>query len=380
MNAWAEYLGERAARRRLLGLQRTLFVREADTPLIDLASNDYLGLSAHPQVALAAQRAAQEWGAGARSSRLVSGTTQLHHELEAALAEFTGHPAALVFSSGYTANLGVITALADADTTVISDQHIHASLIDACRLTKATRVVTPHNDVPSVEQALSKSSTSRHLIVVESIYSVLSDAAPLQELAALAQHYNALLIVDEAHGVGVTPPNGRGVAAAAGLAGHPHVVLTATLSKALGAQGGAVLGSPEVIDHLVNQARSFIFDTALAPPAVAAARTALSLVTPPVVANLRARIKQAAQQLTLPTPAGAVLSVPMPSAESAIAAQAACRDAGVWVGCFRPPSVPDGVSRLRITVNSGLAEVSWQHALDVIAEVVNSRHNNGIAQ
>jgi 8-amino-7-oxononanoate synthase len=369
---WATWLAEQAEQRAAAGLQRTLRARPAHDEVVDLAGNDYLGLSQDPRVIEAAAAATKTWGAGAGASRLVTGTLEVHTALERALAQFLGWPAALAFSTGYHANLSVVTALADRDALIVSDAHIHASLIDAARLSRAEIVVTPHNDVTAVQRALAATPGRRALVLAESVYSVLSDSAPLADLASVCAAYDALLVVDEAHGVGVVGAGGRGLVHEAGLAGHSHVTVTATLSKSLGAQGGAVLGSPALIDHLVNRARPFIFDTALAPAAASGAHAALDVLLgePERVDRLRERVVALAAVLGEEQPVGSVISVPMPSPQVAVAAQAAALAAGVRVGCFRPPSVPDGISRLRITVNAGLPAGEWQRASEVIRRVV----------
>ena len=372
MSRWFSWLHERAAARDAAGLRRVLRPRAAAEHLVDLAGNDYLGLSRHPDVVAAAEAAARRWGAGAGASRLVTGSLQLHADLEAELADFLGQPRALVLSTGYHANLAAVTALVDRDCLVVSDAHVHASLVDAIRLSRAEVAIVPHNDLAAVSSALATAGDRRALVVVESVYSVLGDASPLADLAALATAYDAMLLVDEAHGLGVAGPDGRGLVHAHGLAGRPDVLVTATLSKALGAQGGAVLGSPELVEHLVNTARPFIFDTGLAPASAGAARAALALVraTPALPARVGDRMRALAGALDVPPVAGAVLSVPMPSPRVAVEAQAEAREDGVLVGCFRPPSVPDGVSRLRITVGGGIPDAEWSRAADVLARVV----------
>lgn len=367
---WQRWLAEEASARDEAGLTRVLRPRAAADGVIDLAGNDYLGLSGHPLVRQAAAEAALTWGGGAGASRLVTGTLALHTQLERALAALMQQPAALVFSTGYHANLGVVTALADRDTRIVSDAHVHASLIDAARLSRAQVSVVPHNDAQAVRRELAAGVApgGRTLVLVESIYSVLGDAAPLRELAAACEEHGALLVVDEAHGLGV---HGAGLVAREGLAGLPHVVVTATLSKALGSQGGAVLGSPAVIEHLVNRARPFIFDTGLAPASTAAALAAAELVAthPELPRTIRRRIEELAGLLGVPAPDGAVLSIPMPSPQSALAAAEACAAEAVRVGCFRPPSVPDGVSRLRVTVSAGVEDEAWARAVEVILRV-----------
>lgn len=380
MSLWGDWLAQQAAEREAAGLTRVLRPRRYDDPTVDLAGNDYLGLSQHPAVRQAAASAAELWGGGAGASRLVTGTLTLHDELETTLAEVMGQPAALVLSTGYHANLAILTALADRDTHVVSDAHIHASLIDGVRLSRSPLTVVPHNDVAAVGAALAGVSTSstsegsstsgvrvRQIVVVESIYSVLGDRAPLRELAELCEEHDALLVVDEAHGLGV---HGAGVVAQEGLAGHPNVVVTATLSKALGSQGGAVLGSRALVEHLVNRARPFIFDTGLAPASAAAALAALRLFDDARPALIRRRTHDLAALLSVDPPEGAVLSVPMPSPTAAVEAAADCAAAGVRVGCFRPPSVPDGISRLRITANAGVSDDDWARACALIHQVV----------
>ena len=372
MARWERWLVEEAAGRDAAGLTRRLRPRGADDGVVDLAGNDYLGLARHPEVTSAAAEAALAWGAGAGASRLVTGTLALHTTLEHELAAFLGMPASLVTSTGYHANLAVVTALADRDTLVVSDAHIHASLIDAARLSRAQVAVVPHNDVAGVDAALAAGGARRAMVLAESVYSVLGDAAPLTELAAVCAAHDALLVVDEAHGLGVAGTGGHGLVRDLGLAGHPHVVVTATLSKSLGAQGGAVLGTPALVDHLVNRARPFIFDTALAPAATAGALAALRVVRrdPDLPRRVRRRVTWLAGVLGVGVPAGAVLSVPMPSPLVALRAQAECLDLGVRVGCFRPPSVPDGISRLRVTTNAGVPEEDWRRTSEVLAKVV----------
>lgn len=369
--SWEQWFSDRVAEREAAGLRRVLRPRGAADPVIDLAGNDYLGLSTHPDVRRAAADAALTWGAGAGASRLVTGTLEVHDELERELAAFTGWPAALAFSTGYHANLSVVAALVGKGDLVVSDAHVHASLIDAVRLSRADVEVAGHNDVADVARILAANPDRRTLVLAESIYSVLGDAAPLRELAELCAEHGALLVVDEAHGVGVVGDGGRGLVHAAGLAGHPNVVVTVTLSKALGAQGGVLLGPPSFREHLVNTARPFIFDTGLAPASAAGALASLRhLVAHPERPQvIRDRVTALAALLEVEAPAGAVLSVPMPSPQAALAAQAACLDEGVRVACFRPPSVPDGISRLRITTSAGVSAADWARATHTVATV-----------
>ncbi|WP_407548280.1 8-amino-7-oxononanoate synthase [Streptomyces sp. Pv4-95] len=358
--------------RRRAGLVRTLRPRPADSPLLDLASNDYLGLARHPEITDGAARAARLWGAGATGSRLVTGSTELHARLERELADFCGFEAALVLSSGYAANLAAVTALSGPGALLVSDAGNHASLIDGCRLSRARTTVVPHADPQAVRAALA-GHDGRALAITDSVFSVDGDAAPLPGLAEACRTYGAGLLVDDAHGLGVLGEGGRGAAAAAGLAGDADVVATVTLSKSLGSQGGAVLGPARVIEHLVNTARSFIFDTGLAPAAVGGALAALQLLrrepgraarAGQVAAELHGRLTAAG--LAAVRPDAAVVSVRAPSPELAVRWAADCRAAGLAVGCFRPPSVPDGISRLRLTARGDLTDAQITRAVDTI--------------
>ncbi|WP_205754463.1 8-amino-7-oxononanoate synthase [Arthrobacter sp. CAU 1506] len=335
--------------------------------VLDLASNDYLGLAADPRLQAAAVAAVERYGTGARASRVVTGTHAVHAELEAELCALTGRPAALAFSSGYAANLGILTALGGPGTLILNDEHVHASLIDAARLSRSPVEDFPHGDMDALKQRLAARSQPRAVVVIESIYSVLGDAADVSAAARLCAEHDALLVVDEAHGIGVAG-RGRGAVYAAGLAGAEHVAVTATLSKALGSQGGAVLGSPALREHLVNTARSFIFDTGLAPAAAAAAAQACRIIAdePERVAAVGHNAALIAAALGVDQAAGAVQSVPAGSPRHAAELAARLEDAGVLVGCFRPPSVPDGISRLRLTARADLAPEQLRNATGLI--------------
>jgi 8-amino-7-oxononanoate synthase len=357
------------AGREAAGLRRVLRPRPAEEEVLDLAGNDYLGLARDARVTAAAAEAARRWGAGSTGSRLVTGTTELHASLEAELADFCGAPAALVFSSGYLANVGALTALGGASVTVVSDAANHASIIDGCRLSGSPVVVVPHRDVDKIDGALSTVDTPHALVVTEGVFSVDGDLAPLRSLHDVTVRHGALLVVDEAHALGVVGDHGEGAVAAAGLADAPDIVRTVTLSKSLGAQGGAVVGSADVVDLLVNTARTFIFDTGLAPAAVGAARAALSVLgAEPQRAGAARRhaasLGQVVRSLGGETgPLGAaIVPVYVGDPARAVAGAAACRVAGVRVGCFRPPSVPPGRSCLRLTARADLAAADLDRA------------------
>lgn len=371
---WLKALDRLAHERAKAGLTRQLRPRTAGDTVIDLAGNDYLGLSDHPQVITAARQALETYGLGATGSRLVRGTTDLHTALEDALASWTGCEAALVFSSGYLANLAVVRALSAVCDLVVSDAYNHASLIDGCRISGLPVKVAPHND-PAAVAALLDAHPGRAAVVTESVFSVDGDLAPLAALHAVTSARGALLIVDDAHALGLLGESGAGGVAAAGLAGASDVIVTATLSKSLGGAGGVVAGPAALVRHLVDTGRSFIYDTAPPPAVVAGVLAAVEVARAAddrravllrrgthLAAGLRSAGRPARD------PAAGVLSVPAPGPEAAVAWAADCRDRGVAVGCFRPPSTPDGSSRLRLTVNAGVPEEAFARALTVILE------------
>ena len=351
----------------LLRRVRTLASASEPEVLLDgrrvlcLASNNYLGLAAHPEVVDAAAEAARRYGAGAGSARLITGGSVLHDELESRVAAFKGTEAALLFSSGYLANLGTVSALVGPGDAVFSDELNHASIIDGCRLSRADVIVYRHADVSHLEQQLAAwrrhaGADRRALVVTDSVFSMDGDVAPLPDIAAACDRHGAILMVDEAHGTGVVGPGGRGAVAAYGVDGRVGVVM-GTLSKALGAAGGFIAGSAELCAYLRNRARSFIFDTALPPPTAAAALAALGVLEREPERPVRAR-RLAARLATglraagyeVPEPAAAVVPVLVGAPDAAMALSARLLDAGVLVTAIRPPSVPPGTSRLRATV------------------------------
>ncbi|AEH08479.1 MULTISPECIES: 8-amino-7-oxononanoate synthase [Protofrankia] len=378
------WLDSHARRREEAGLRRVVRPRTPDsgapgdpargdpTRLLDLAGNDYLGLSRHPEVIEGGVRALRTWGAGSTGSRLVTGTTTLHGDLEDALAEHTGFAAALVFASGYAANLGVLTSLTGPDDLIVSDERNHASLVDACRLSRAQVIIVPHADVEAVDAALAERSWQHAVVVTDSVFSADGDLAPLAALHTVVRSHGALLVVDEAHSLGVVGPGGRGALADAGLASEPDVIATVTLSKALGSQGGAVLGPPAVRAHLIDTARTFIFDTGLAPACAGAALAALGILTttPELADGVRRHARHLADLTGAPRPAGAVVSVVLGEPERAVRATEICRAHGVAVGCFRPPTVPPGTSRLRVAARANLTATDLARAADAFAAAI----------
>ncbi|HEY1627172.1 MAG TPA: aminotransferase class I/II-fold pyridoxal phosphate-dependent enzyme [Streptosporangiaceae bacterium] len=373
-----------ATAREAAGLRRALWSRSPDFGgMLDLASNDYLGLCGDPRLAAAASAAAAEWGTGATGSRLVTGTTTLHDQLEERLARFTGAAGALVFSSGYLANLAVVTAVSSALATqsqgvlIVSDERNHASLIDACRLARTQSVrlaIAPHGDVAAIRGLLAARAEESALVVSDAVFSVDGALAPVAALHAAAREHGALLVLDEAHALGVLGPGGAGASARAGLAAEPDLIRTVTLSKSLASQGGAVLAAPEVVATVVDTGRGFIFDTGLAPPSAAAALAALDVVAAEprrgeaALASAARLAKIAADLgLTVVPPDAAVLAVVIGDPHAAVAAREICRREGVRAGCFRPPSVPAGRACLRLTARATMSEGDFAIAARALA-------------
>jgi 8-amino-7-oxononanoate synthase len=334
--------------------------------LLNFASNDYLGLASHPAVLQAAHLALDQHGTGAGASRLVSGDLPPHRLLEADLADFLHRPAALVFPSGYQTNLGVLTTLAGPDDLIVSDAANHASLIDGCRLSRATVRVYPHLDVAAATAALATAgSFRRRWLVTESLFSMDGDLAPIADLADAARRAGAGLIVDEAHAIGVLGPSGRGWCAAQGV--DPDVLI-GTLGKSLGAAGGFATGAPELRDILVNRARTFLFTTALPPATAAAARAALAVACSPEGDHRRAQLTANLVQLDAGLPPRArpslapfrrpndpltpIVPIILGPDRAAVEAGRHLRDLGLFVQPIRPPTVPENTARLRITMSS----------------------------
>ncbi len=321
-----------------------------------LCSNDYLGLAADARVREAAAEAALRWGAGAGASRLISGNMEPHRELESRLAAFKGYERALLFGSGYLANMGTIAALAGPGEVIFSDQLNHASIIDGCRLARAETVVYRHNDVDHLDSLLRAAEGAPSLIVTDGVFSMDGDVAPLPELAELARRYGARLMVDEAHATGAIGPGGRGAVAAAGLSGEVDVVV-GTLGKALGSYGAYACASAETVEFLVNRARPFVFSTAPPPPAVGAARAALDVLEaePERVKRLAANARALREGLAgegLVATASTTQIVPIEVGEAKPTMELCERalERGVFAQGIRPPTVPEGSSRLRFTV------------------------------
>jgi 8-amino-7-oxononanoate synthase len=325
-------------------------------PVLLLCSNNYLGLADHPRVRSAAAEAAMRWGAGAGASRLISGNMKPHRRLEQRLAEFKRYEAALLFGSGYLANTGAIAALARRGEVVFSDELNHASIIDGCRLSRAETFVYRHGDVEHLAWGLRDAEGRGSLIVTDGVFSMDGDVAPLEELVRLARRHDCRLMVDEAHATGALGPGGRGSVAAAGLSGEVDVVV-GTLGKALGSYGAYVCAGRELVDYLVNTARSFIFSTAPPPPATAAALAALELLEshPHRVARLQSNaavLREALvrEGLAVNDSQTQIVPVEIGGAGATMELSERALERGVFAQGIRPPTVPEGSSRLRFTV------------------------------
>jgi 8-amino-7-oxononanoate synthase len=343
-------------------------------PVLSLCSNNYLGLADHPEVVEAAVAAARAYGVGAGASRLISGSMHIHHEFEERLARFKRADACLLFTSGYQANLGVITSLVGEGDAVFSDALNHASLIDGCRLSRAAVAVYAHGDAGALEAKLRAVPARRRLIVTDSIFSMDGDAAPLAEICALAEQYDAMVMVDEAHATGMLGPSGAGLVEALGLENRVTVQM-GTLGKAFGAFGAYVAGCDALIDFLINRARAFIFTTALPPPVVAAAAAALTIVErePERRAALHrnaARLREGLRGLGYNVRhdgASAIVPVVIGDADATMALSAALLDRGVFAHGIRPPTVPAGTARIRASVMATHSDADIDEALGAFA-------------
>jgi 8-amino-7-oxononanoate synthase len=365
------------------GLMRTRRVRSAPQaaqvliegqPVVNFGSNDYLGLANDPRVIRAASRGLEQgWGSGA--SPVVTGYSRWHEQLEQRLAEFEQCAAALVFTSGFTANTGAIAALAGPGDTVYTDRKNHASLLDGCRLSRADVRVFPHNDPDELERLLRRATrTGRRLIVADSLFSMDGDLAPLPALADLAERYDAMLLVDEAHATGVFGTWGRGVAEQQGVERRVDVRI-GTLSKALGCVGGFVVGSERLIRWLVNRARPYVFSTASPAANAAAAIAALEIVSAEPERRERLLSRAAGLRQTLAAQgwntgqsASHIIPVIVGDPQQAVALSARLLARGLYVPAIRPPTVPEGEACLRVSLTAGHTEAMIQSLVDALAK------------
>jgi 8-amino-7-oxononanoate synthase len=342
-------------------------------PVLLLCSNNYLGLADHPRVREAAADAAMRWGVGSGASRLVSGTMTVHRRLEERLSEFKHTQAALLFGSGYLANIGVITALAGEGKVVFSDELNHASIIDGCRLARAETFVYHHADLEHLAWGIREAEGRGALIVTDSVFSMDGDVAPLAEIVELARRHGARVVVDEAHGTGCLGPEGRGAVAEAGVEDEVDVLI-GTLSKALGAYGAFAACDQEMAQLLVNSARPFIFSTAPPPPAVAGALAALELLIeqPQRVDKLQAnadilREELARERFEVAGSTTQIVPLVIGDAKQAMRICELAIERGVFAQAIRPPTVPEGTSRLRLAVMASHSRAELREAAQVLA-------------
>ncbi len=340
------------------------------------ASNNYLGLANHPQVKDAAMKAIEKFGVGSGASRLISGNVTPHHVLEGELASLKETEAALTFSSGYATNIGVIPNLATADSLILVDRLCHASLIDGCRLSRATLRVFHHNDVSHLKRLLAKPrSRTSTLILTEGVFSMDGDVAPLPEIARLAEEYGATLLIDDAHGTGVMGATGRGTVEHFGLDSR-HILQMGTLSKALGSSGGFIAGPKDFVSYLVNTARSFIYTTAPPPAIAAAASAALTVIRQePQRRVMLWRNREflhhglVTMGFKLTDTQSPILPIMVNDPELGVRMSQYLRAEGVWIPAVRPPTVPKGTSRLRITVTADHSLEHLETALRALRKV-----------
>lgn len=368
-----------------LGLHRSLrkVVGPIDTTVsidgkevILLSSNNYLGLATHPELKEAAASALREYGTGACASRLISGNMEIHEELEKRVARFKGCQSAIVFSTGYMANIGLITSVASKGDLIISDELNHASIIDGCRLSKAETKVYPHKDVEKLKEILSQGNSSspeggykKMIIITDGVFSMDGDIAPLPEIIEAAKEYNAIVILDDAHATGVLGENGRGTPEYFGLEDE-NLIQVGTLSKALGSLGGYVAGLEVIIEHLRNNARSFIYSTALPPSVCAASIAAIDILEGEPWIRKRlwenvARFRKGLIDLGYNTVRSQAQMVPIVIGDTHLTMEfaKAIFEKGIYAPGIRPPTVPEGNSRIRATLMASHTDEQIDKAL-----------------
>jgi 8-amino-7-oxononanoate synthase len=364
------------------GLYRTMrsvtglpsrIIRTNGKEVLNFSSNNYLGLAGHPDVVHAAMESAGRYGAGSTASRLIAGNTELHVELEAFIATWKGTEAAVVFGSGYQANMGILSALAGSEDLIISDQYNHASIIDGCRLSRAKVLIYPHLDVDRLEQFLKLDGFRRKLVVTESVFSMDGDRAPLRQIDDLCKRWGAVLMVDEAHATGVLGPHGQGLAAEVGVV--PEIQM-GTLGKAVGVAGAYVAGSRDLVELVINKARSLIYTTAGPPSVIGASLAALKMIASAEGQKRRNQLKENARLFgELLRDEGRFCAdsshiVPIVIGESArtMEVSQACLDSGVFAHGIRYPTVPEGTARLRFTLMSDHTAEDLNKAVAVLAD------------
>ncbi len=355
-----------------------IFLEVDGRRLLNFCSNDYLGLASHPDVIRAFQSAAERYGVGSGSAHLICGHSRPHHQLEEELAEFTGRDRALLFSTGYMANLGVISALIGKGDGVFEDRLNHASLLDGGLISGARFKRYRHTDVSSLKAGLKKAAVKRMLIVTDGVFSMDGDFAPLDQLAKVAGEFGGWLMVDDAHGLGVAGKNGRGTLSQFGLGQEDVPVLMGTLGKGFGTFGAFVAGSGALIETLIQKARTYIYTTALPPAVAEATRASLKLVIAEEwrrekLRTLVNQFRQGASQLGLELMEShsAIQPVLIGESRKAVDASAFLVKEGLWVGAIRPPTVPEGSARLRITFSA-------EHRTEHVDRLLNALDQAGL--
>lgn len=335
-------------------------------PVVSFASNDYLGLSAHPDVVAAAGAALERWGAGAGASRLVTGSRPVHADLERALADWKGTQAAVCFPTGFAANLGALSVLGGPEVRVLSDELNHASIIDGCRLSRSRLSIYRHADAAHLAELLKADPATPTVVATDSVFSMDGDVAPVEEIAEVCRRHGALLLLDEAHAV-------LGPHLSPELVGDPDLTLVrmGTLSKTLGSLGGFLAGPRDVVELMVNRARPYIFTTALTPADAAAALAALGVLRSPEGDALVQRLADLVARVAEPDPGGVAASPIIPvilgSEQRALEASVALLAQGLWVPAIRPPTVPEGTSRLRVTLSAAHSDAQVAQLVAALA-------------
>ena len=361
--------------RRMLQSPQSPHISVDGKSYLSFCSNDYLGLANHPQLIAALQQGAAQYGVGAGAAHLLSGHTQAHHELEIALADFVGKPAALLFSTGYMANLGAVQALVGKDDTVFADKLNHASLNDAMQLSRAKVQRYRHNDVAQLAQLLEKTNSGRKLVITDAVFSMDGDLASLPELLALCEQHDAWLLVDDAHGFGVLGEGGRGSLSHSGIA-SPRILYMATLGKAAGVSGAFVAAEQVVIDTLINHAHSYVYTTATPPALANAVLASLQLIEQgeglrahllSLIAQLRSGLHKLPWKLMLSTTA--IQPLLIGDNRKALHLSDALRERGIWVAAIRPPTVPQGTARLRITLSAAHGAADVKRLIEALYEL-----------
>ena len=362
-------------RRRLLESAQGAHIRVDGREVLSFCSNDYLGLANHPALIAAAKAAANDVGVGSGASHLITGHHRLHHELEESLAHFVGLPQALLFSTGYMANLGIVTALAGRGDAVFADRLNHASLNDAVVLSRAELKRYPHSDMAALEKLLASSQAKRKLVLTDAVFSMDGDIAPITELLALCEKYDAWLMLDDAHGFGVLGTGGRGVLEHLGLK-SPRIIYMATLGKAAGVAGAFVAGEPALIETLVQNARTYIYTTALPPLLAAALLASLKLIEAEgwrrvrigeLVAALRGGLSL--QRWQLAESVTPIQPLVIGSNDEALMVSERLLERGILVPAIRPPTVPKGTARLRISLSAAHTPEDVARLADAINEI-----------